>query len=374
MQKFAFINHFLDLHLLYEHLWFPGIRRFPPRALKSLIARLPPYRYMQIGPIRSRIGMEALGIGVLCPFLPEHFVTIDGHRVFKKIVEAVHIAERFGAKIVGLGGFTSVFGDEGVEVSKHVQIAVTSGNTYTAALSVEGLLKAAELMGVNISESRIAIIGATGDIGSICAKILAKKSGEIVLAARNENRLNDFANDLRRVTTTSVVVTKYVRDAVKGSDLILTAASAITTVLEEGDLKPGSIVCDVGYPANVGRDLRRRRPDILIFEGGLATWDFCDELPQREKMENFSPRGTIHGCLAETILLTLEEKFENFSLGRGHINEDFIRQILELARRHGFKLAPFHYGKKCYSQEDIIRIKNEAGQYYRKKQRSSVFT
>lgn len=361
MNRFAFVLHYVDLNLLYEDFfWLKGI---PPGVLKRCVWRLPPCRYMRIGPIHSVSGAFTTGIGIICPFLPEHFVTLHPDTVLRKIVRSVEMGEMFGASIVGLGGFNSVFGNEGEEVARQVNISVTSGNTYTAGLAIQGILRAAQLMERNLRTSRLAIIGATGDIGSICTRVLSKQVGEIVLVARRENRLADLASEIQRSTAALVKISQHVSEAVEGADLVLNVASAVTTIIEPQNLKSGAIICDVAYPAGVIRDIWRFRNDVLAFEGGMATWTCHSETPfdnHRKKLEKFNPPGTIHGCLAETVLLALDGRCTNYSIGRGKITEDKIQEMLQIAEKHGFALAPFHYGSIRYSMDDIQRIRQQA--------------
>lgn len=48
-------------------------------------------------------------------------------------------------------------------------------------------------------------------------------------------------------------------------------------------------------------------------------------------------KGTIYASLAETILLTFEEKFVSYSLG-DYINLDKLEEIADIAVRHGFEV------------------------------------
>ena len=358
VRRFGFVNHFPDLRTLYEILPWPLLRKLPPITVKSFISRIPAFKLLEIGPINSISGDTANGIGVLCPLLPEHFVTLNPATVLKKILASVHVAERYKASLVGLGGFTSVFGNEGEEVAKRVGVAVTSGNTYTATLTIDGVIEATKLMGCDLSACTLAVIGATGDIGSICAKVLSKMVAQVILVARNEKRLEEMRLAL---TGSSVQITKRVSEAVRNADIVLSAASAITTIIESEELKPGAIVCDVGYPANVAPDILQKRDDVFVFEGGMATWDRCGDMQKTTRqLYRFSPAGTTHGCLAETMVLALERRYENYSLGRGNITEERINEIRRLAQKHGFRLAPFHYRRYFYGPEQINQLRLNA--------------
>lgn len=361
INSLGFIGHPIDFEHLYKMLGPFGLiaRRIPKYRLKEFLNKIPPYRLTTIKNIRSSKDALIDCHTIICPMFPEDMVGLDKEFVLKKIILAVRRAEKLGAKIVTLGGFTSVVGNEGEDVSKHANIAVTSGNTYTAALAIEGILKAAYYMDMELSDSTLTVIGATGDIGSICTRILSKKVKKLNLAARSEARLLEFAEIIRMETDTEVKVYKYYKDAVREADIILTVTSAISAIIEPKNLKPGSIVCDVAIPPNIAKEVVNLRDDIFVFEGGLAKLPHQGEVKERIFNE-LMPSGSIYGCLAEGIVLTFEGRFENYSIGRGNITEKKVSEISKIAKKHGLQLADFFCGYKFYSEEEIETIKRNA--------------
>ena len=55
------------------------------------------------------------------------------------------------------------------------------------------------------------------------------------------------------------------------------------------------------------------------------------------------PPNVVYACLAETIVLALEGRFENFTVGRA-IEWEKVRQIYRLGLKHGMKLAAIKTG------------------------------
>lgn len=372
MNKFAFIGHPVDLDHLYNLLGFWGnfAKRIPRTLLYKMLLVTPPYKYCYFKKINSIAGVTASGWTIICPLLPQQVAFLKEEVVINKVIQAVKLAEKLGAKMAILGGFTSIVGNEGEVVSKQVNIAVTSGNTYTACLAIEGIEKAAREMNVDLKESTMAIIGATGDIGSICTKIFSTKVRKINIAARNEKRLNEFADFIQKNGNCTVEVYKYTRDAVREADIILTVTSAISVLIKSEDLKPGAIVCDVAVPPNIAKEVVNTRNDILVFEGGLSKPPFPKDIKHR-KIKRAMPSESIFGCLSEGMLLALEGLFENYSLGRGNITEEKIKEMFEIEKKHGFSTADFFCGYKLYTRKDINRIKENA---LRKRREVSVVT
>ncbi|MFA5147088.1 MAG: shikimate dehydrogenase [Candidatus Omnitrophota bacterium] len=357
----GFIGHPIDFEHLYKMLGPFGLiaRKMPKFRVKEFLKNVPPYRLSSVRNIRSAKGSLIDCHTIICPLLPEDMVALDEGFVLNRIEQAVRRAGRLGAKIVTLGGFTSVIGNEGEAISKRVDIAVTNGNTYTASLAIDGITKAAYCMEKDLGASTLAVVGATGDIGSICTKVLSGKVRRLNLVARNEARLEKFAEEVGDNCTAEVKIYKYAKDAIQDADIILTVTTAISSIIGPMDIKPGAIVCDVAIPANIAKDVASTRDDVFVFEGGLAKLPYQHEITDRTFNE-LMPAGSIYGCLAEGVVLAFEGKFENYSIGRGAITEEKISEIAKIAKKHGLQLADFFCGYRFYSEEDIEAIKSNA--------------
>lgn len=349
MRRFSLAAHFLSV----EHfLAFSGIedeefRHMSKEELKRCIVEMEPYRHIEFLQLQSDTGSRIEGNIIMVPFLPEHLLTEGEDFIVKKIIKAGKIALEDGAEILGLAGFTSIVGNEGEEISNSLPLAVTSGNTYTAALAVEGIENAAEEIGKKIANCTVAILGATGDIGSACARALAKKAKNIRLNARGLPKLEKFSNNLQAESTASIRCFRRIRDCVDGADIILAATSALTTLLDPVWIKNNAIICDVALPHNVGKHVVEKRRDLFVFEGGMARFGHSP-LSHDPRWLSISNGGTtLFGCLAETMALAFEGNFKTCSLGRGKIDYNRMMSIRKLARSHGMELANFSYlGKK----------------------------
>ena len=141
-------------------------------------------------------------------------------------------------------------------------------------------------------------------------------------------------------------------EAIKQADLELTVTSATKTVLDAHHLKAGAIVCDVARPRDVSRQVLEERDDILVIEGGLVT------MPGEA---NFGfdyglPPHLTFGCMAETMILTLEGRFENYTLGRD-LTMAQVDEIRDMAHHHGFRLAGLRSFDRAINDQEIESIK-----------------
>ena len=112
------------------------------------------------------------------------------------------MAERMGARIMGLGAFTKVVGDAGITVAHEADIAVTSGNSLTVAATLEAAkIAVSRWARSDLTQGKVMIIGATGSIGSVCSRLLAaghprRRAG--VDRAREADRAQAHASRRRR--------------------------------------------------------------------------------------------------------------------------------------------------------------------------------
>jgi predicted amino acid dehydrogenase len=265
------------------------------------------------------------------------------------------MAERLGARIFGLGAFTKIVGDRGRTVADHLRIAVTTGNSYTAATAVEGALRAAERMAIMPAHATAAVIGATGSIGAVVSEILARDAGRVLLVSRTRDALERLAVRLRGSARGEVAVETDVRRAVREADIVLTVSSATDVLIEPEDLRPGSVVCDVARPRNVSKVVSERRDDVLVIDGGVI------EVPGEVDFGfdfGFPPKMS-EACMAETIILALEGRYENFTLG-STITLAQVEEIAALARKHGFRLSGFRRFERAIGDAEIERIRDAA--------------
>lgn len=286
-------------------------------------------------PFFSNQGKRVVCDVILCPLLPGQMV-MDESSAVSEIIKSVEIAKARGSRIVGLGGFTSIVGNGGLDIANQVSLPVTSGNTYTTASVVRSVVTLGEVLSVNFFDSCIAIIGATGDIGSACAKSFSGLFGKIILVARDDTRLEELAQSLKS-SGAAISIEKKASKAAARADVVITVTSSLTTLLEAKDLKKNSLVCDVSYPANVAREIQKERPDIIVFEGGIVSSNYyISQLESNSLFWEFNPNGGMHACFVETLLLALEGKFCNYSIGRGSISPEKIQEISLVADRYNF--------------------------------------
>ncbi len=351
---FGFILHPLSTEDIFRKLNF--MRKWPEPVVKSAVRLLPPLMTSHITGIESEHGkVEGCFVGVT--LTSEQMLELPPRVTLKKIIAAGKKAAETGAKIVGLGAMTAVVGDAGISVARNLDVAVTTGNSYTVATALEGTEKAAEMMDIDLEQAEVAILGATGSIGRVCARLLSRKANYLTLIARDESRLEALAEEILEETGLAVKITSQVKSSVRAADIVVAVSSASESLIEPGDLKPGAVVCDVARPRDVSVKVAQQRKDVLIIEGGVV------EVPGDVNFNfNFGfPPKTAYACMAETMILALEKRYENYSLGR-ELQLERVEEIDALAKKHGFELAGFRSFERPVTAETIESIKQKARQ------------
>ncbi|MCG8402797.1 MAG: NAD(P)H-binding protein [Firmicutes bacterium] len=352
MNPFAFIIHPLDIRDFARK--FGPVGKLPPHWQENLFKLAPPIKVSKITGVYSQHGRTE-GWFVACPVTARLMMELPEEYVLRKIIKAGKLAQKLGAKIVGLGAFTSVVGDAGITIAKNLDIAVTTGNSYTVATAIEGAEEAARLMGHEINQSHAVVVGATGSIGRVCARMLAGKVHSLTLVAREKSRLDELARRILYETGVAARVTSDIKHALQNAQIVIVVTSAVDTIIGPGDLMPGTVVCDVSRPRSVSRQVAEQRKDVLVIEGGVV------EVPGEVNFNfNFGfPPGMSYACMAETMMLAMEGRYENFTLGRD-LTLQQVEEIAALARKHGFKLAGFRSFERAVGKEQIREIRERA--------------
>ena len=158
MDTFAFIIHPIDAKKDVSRK-FPRLGKVLSESQIDFFSTFfPPVYLSEIEGIRSEAtGKEVKGWFVACPYTPKRMMELPVKTVYRKLVQTGKMAQKLGADILGLGAYTSVVGDAGVTVSQNLEIPVTTGDSYTVAIAIQALEKAAEEMDIPLYNATAAV-------------------------------------------------------------------------------------------------------------------------------------------------------------------------------------------------------------------------
>jgi acetylornithine/succinyldiaminopimelate/putrescine aminotransferase/predicted amino acid dehydrogenase len=296
------------------------------------------------------------------------------------------------ADIMGLGAFTSVITRSGTEIDQN-RIHITTGNSLTAFALAESALEALRWANGNDPALTVAVVGAAGSVGRLAALSLSETYARLVLVGNPSNprsieklyciigeiyahalirlqqgvhdglagffrsRLRGIFSVLNRcnqqlfgASTPDYLQIKQlveehlngpspVRASVQPAEVlpachgVLSATSHGREFIEASWLRTGAVVADAARPADLQSSVRRERPDVLAYEGGLV------RLPEpyrfgRANVLGFHPQMNL-GCLSETMVLAMSGVDRSYSIGDRIPYEEAFR-VNKLAQLHGF--------------------------------------
>ena len=361
IRRFAFVIHPLSQEFIKKGLPIPkATPKFVMDKVESLAAHMPPMVYCKMENIISPCGAEAEGWLITVGGTPKEMMARSPEFTYRRLLHASRIAEGLGAQIMGLGAFTKVVGDAGITVARRSRIPITTGNSYSASGALWAAADAMKRMGLvkpaakgQRIQAKTMVIGASGSIGSVSARLMAMAFDEVVIAARDLKKLEELKASILLDTPDAKVTCSIAYDSLLADmDMIVTSTSgAGKKILDITKVKPGCVITDVARPLDLPPEEVAKRPDVLVIESGEI------ELPTKVRgMKSIGlPPNVIYACLAETIVLALEGRFEVFTVGRDTEWEK-VKEIYKLGLRHGMKLSAISGVKGVYSDEDIARV------------------
>lgn len=343
--KFSFVIHPLSRKYLFKHpllKYFENYSGTIGHVVEEALTYSPGFYYGKIdGIVSEKNGQKVEGLIYTVTETPKKLLEAEAEVIYKKILKLCDDAYRSGSKIMGLGAYTKIVGDAGVTIDRLSPIPVTTGNSLSAASTLWAAKLAVEKMDLtpkkeNLFSGKVMVVGATGSIGAVSAKVLALTWENIILVAPRAYKLIELKDDILKINPN--VKIEISTDADKHSyecDLIITTTSgAGKTILDIMKVKPGCVICDVSRPFDIKEEDAIKRPDVMVIASGEVQLPGSVDI----KIDLGLEGNVVYACLAETALLAMEHRFESFTLSR-NINYQNVIEIDRLSHEHGVRLS-----------------------------------
>lgn len=354
VNRFAFVIHPLKIDFIHKNKFLRWTRFLPDEVVEAAAAYMPPLYLSRItGGESPATGQRIEGYLYSLGATPRQIMKHDARFTYDRLNQAARRAQEKGARIMGLGAFTKVVGDAGVTVAQESDIAITTGNSLTVVATLEAAKQAVAKMGAtDLTRGKAMVIGATGAIGSVCARMLAQAICDVVLVSIEPEKLVALKQRIENETPGAHVTTALSADGLLGDrDLIISATSAFgERVIDITQCKPGAVICDVASPPDISAQEAALRPDVLVIESGEVLIpgdvDFGYDIGL--------PPQTAYACLAEAALLAMEGRFENYTVGR-NLELERVKEMYQMFKKHQFQLAGLRSFGKYITDADVER-------------------
>lgn len=341
---FAFIGHPRTLSDVPRK--FPFASLLPLHVVERWFRYQWPFVASYITGLTLVDGTPTTGAMLISPLTTEQMIR-NPRLARERVLQTVRLAEKMGAKLAGLGAFTSIITRDGQELREKVHLGLTTGNAQSAAIAVQNVLHAAALTNLSLPHAMVAIVGGAGSVGSACARMLARVVGTLLIIDIKRDELQTLITQLGDQPARVKGMTTL--DQVAQADVVIATTNNPYILLTADHLKGGAIIIDAAQPKNVSEDVPRQRPDVLVIESAVVRTPNVDvhfdlDLGAREAL----------GCLSETMILTAIGWNGHYSLGKADISQ--TAHITRVGRSLGFGLAPFRNSLGYVTEEDLHRV------------------
>jgi predicted amino acid dehydrogenase len=218
-------------------------------------------------------------------------------------------------------------------------VHVTSGNTFTAVVGTRRVLEACQRIGIDPQdpESCLAVIGATGNIGSSLARRALRGPApfsRILLLGRDGQRLERSRRRLRDLFPGSDVESSTDLSDLRGCNVVAVAINTGEPLIYRRHLAEDRpvLIADVSIPSAVSREVHGL-PHVQVIP--LAATVAIPGEPSFILSSHTSP-GLAFCCAAEAILMGLEPEATRELPLTGPIDDRSMEVLEQLGQRHGF--------------------------------------
>jgi predicted amino acid dehydrogenase len=365
VNRFAYLIH----PLLQKHLKkikaVEMLSSIAPKSMdtvEKLMAHSPPFVYSRVKGIKSPTGVEAEGWLISLGETSDEMEKHSPDFTTKKILKAAEKAKKLGAQVMGISMLPKGMHGTSIEVGKHAALPITTGNSYTASTALWAAADAVRQMGLSklkdgkILKAKAMVIGATGDVGAICARLLATAFEQVYIVSRNMAKLLSLQETLQQQKKgLKLQVSTRADRFLDDMDVVVIASAGARESVDIMRVKPGCVITDITRPMMFSHKEVAKRQDVLVITGGEI------QLPgEAIEMKDIGlPHGVGYAGLAETIILALEGRFEDFTKG-SNTEWEKVKEIYKLGIKHGMTLSSISGVDGPLSEEDILRVKAQA--------------
>ncbi len=388
LPQVAFVGHFIQAKDM--PLWDPGFARFSEAQLQAYLEAV--YLWLDPEIYDRRVIKTATGQQVQLNFIGLCASSLQMHQHLRgdlapvqlKLEKALELAKANHCQAFGLGGYNSIVTGNARALPPD-QMALTTGNSLTIGMGLRAIHQTAAEQGIDLSTSTFAAVGATGNIASVYADLMASEVPRIILIGRPEgqSRLLDVAQRIYRHALNALkdhnpasdkaligvpgALAKLSAEQVidpeaslednlqrlvelgeaapiqiatdlhklKEAQLILAASNAPGALIYPDLLSTGPVViCDISVPLDTHASVLEQCQNVRLIQGGVVRLPLNPDF----KIGGIPlEAGLSFACMAETILMGLEGMTEHYSYGRIHRWQ--VEEILSIADRHGFQLG-----------------------------------
>jgi acetylornithine/succinyldiaminopimelate/putrescine aminotransferase/predicted amino acid dehydrogenase len=349
-QRVLFISHNTspEIELQWMHSDWRALNPIARVDLMRQMAIMVDYKPTAMN-ARNILNNKVWFLNVIAPFdaVQMALTTSDEERanVTRSLEQALEMGRSYGCTVGVLGGFTSIVSRNGMSLRAPPGMRVSTGNSFTVAVGMRRLLDASAEQKIDLHhpDTRVAIVGATGNIGQSIAQQIIRKLPvtRLTLISRTVDKLEKMREQLvslnqekgKEAPTLDIKVSTDIKDMRECNIIVIATATGKPIVFPQ-HLHPEReiLLADLSVPSSVSREALDMPNLKKIPIGGTVT---IPGEPDYVLHPLLAP-GTVFCCSAEGMLLGLEaEKTASLNL-KGDIEQNAVDVLEELGEQHNF--------------------------------------
>ena len=349
-QRVVFISHHTSPEVEMEWM-HPDWRALNPIArveLSRQMATVVEYK-PTAGNAKNILNNKVWFLNVMVPFdaVEMALMTTDEDRanVIRSLEQALQLGRSYGCTVGVLGGFTSIVSGNGMSLRSPPGMLVSTGNSFTVAVGMRRLQDscAEQKIDLHHPDTRVAIVGATGNIGRSIAQQIVRKLPvtRLTLISRSMEKLEGMKEQLlslnqekgKDAPTFDIKVSTDITDMSECNIIVIATATGKPIVFPQ-HLHPEReiLLADLSVPSSVSREALDMPNLKKIPIGGTVTIPGEPDYVLHPLLET----GTVFCCSAEGMLLGLEpEKTADLNL-KGDIEQAAVDILEEIGDQYNF--------------------------------------
>ncbi|MDD5431902.1 MAG: hypothetical protein PHO70_02820 [Candidatus Omnitrophica bacterium] len=334
IKSFAFVVNPTNLDEA-KGFW-PAFKRMPGFFAKMFSKGSYPCKVIHLKRIQSTQGKEIQGHVIISPLLDNEAPNLDEEFVLNTIYSAGNIAKQLKASLLGLSGYAGYLAEKNHQkIEEKVPLPVTNGKYYSAWAIYETIYRTCRERGLKTNNLTLVIIGADCSIGKLCSERFSSCINKIILQGDDPKILQRIEETILHNNNTMICVEPDINKAIKEADIIINLDfSKVNLEKMVSELEKKPIFCDATLNSKSENNICKGLP---VISGTLVKVPFPEDI----NIDLGLPKGVINASMAETMLLTFEEKSFHHYLGESSCS-DKMEEISDIAVQHGFEVWAPH--------------------------------
>jgi predicted amino acid dehydrogenase len=251
-----------------------------------------------------------------------------------KIQDAVNKLAAEGVTHIGLGAYASILSGNGLCLVAKSGVRIITGNTLTLSSCLYHLNQCLSAIKDTKEKVTIAVVGASGNIGSGLVRCLADEkytAHHFILIGSNRKRLQKLQQEQNLSATGRTVLCTEDLFSLQNANIIICCTNTNDPIIFAHHLSPEKAVyiIDIAVP-----------PALSAEAGNLHNVTMCKKasavaLPQNPELliSSHTEKGTIFCCAGEVLLDAL---YKTDLALKGHIDSEAVKTLYQLAQKEGF--------------------------------------